>query len=140
MKTDDITTLQSYIIECNLKRKKRQVYIKCHNNNEGKEVANILSLYKSELLKNPDGWKKIREGLGYKDFTIIFRLQNDSAEFYDNLKNILEGKVEPSDKNEIEQTKQEMEEQRKSSSRSLVFIVVLILLAAIGFYVWQTGK
>lgn len=136
MTITDKNTLKDSIIEYSLKKKKRQVYIKCPNNSTGKLVANILSSNKLELLPNGHGWKKIREGFGYKDFTIIFHLQDDSEEFYNNLDKVMNGVHQV----ESPETVNEEVNSYGGSGNTLMIVAGIILLLSVGIVLWTKSK
>lgn len=118
-------------------RKKKKVKFVCDNNSTGVEIHKIL-YENTHTLSNGGEWKICNVGFGYKDFTVKYDSEESAQAVVDNIKKIMDntsdapGSYEPDPDMPVEDVKE--------SKNTLLIVAGVVLLAAIGLFVWKKGK
>lgn len=135
MTTEDKTYLKNNIVEYS-KKSNKKVYIKTRDKNVGEEVLNIIGNNKNVF----GDYEKVKEGFSYKDFTLKFDKKDQATKFYDKIKEIMTTTTVESPDPSPGDSGGGSDTGGSGSSNALFIIAGIIVLAAIGFYVWKKGK
>ena len=106
----------------------KKVHIDCTDKNVGKEVYAAIVNYKHELMMS--GFKKVNKGSNYKDFTVVFNSKEEADYFLTQLENYTS----------LLTVFTEEDPETEKSSASMLIIIGVILLIAIGYFVWKKKR
>lgn len=139
MKSTDIATLRDYIKSIEVKKKR--VKITCENKTAGDEVREIVRLHSASLSGGGEKqyFQPIIGGISNKDFTIRFKTEEAAETFKNNLQAIVDGTA--GDEIDVDPvTGEPYPAPEESNPHTLLIIAILIIVAAIGVFVWKKRR
>lgn len=139
MKSTDIATLRESIKSIEIVRKKR-VKITCKNATAGDEVYTIVTDHASSLSGGGEmGSELAAGGFDKEDFLIRFKTEEAAETFKNNLQAIVDGTA--GDEIDVDPvTGEPYPAPEESNPHTLLIIAILIIVAAIGVFVWKKRR
>lgn len=120
-------------------RKKKKVKFDCVNHSAGEEIYQII-YDNAYTLTNGGEYKFGNSGFTSKDFTIKFDSEESAQAVVDNIKKIMDNTSDAPGSYEPDPDMDMLVEDVKESNNTLLIVAGVVLLAAIGLFVWKKGK